>query len=323
MKAASLGSLGLSWSAIFRHCALAAAALSCANAVAMKAETTRRLLLPAWARALRIVWTRQRCQVAFISLATAALIPSWASETTSLTPRNPRRRSLRELDPERLGFGRTDVHAQHFAPAVRVDADRDDDRDRDDAVIAADFDVSRVEPDIGPIAFERPIEKGFDPRVDLLAQAADLALGDACSAHRLDQVVDGTCRDPLDIGLLDHRRQRLLGHAARLQETREVGALAQLGNAQLHRSGARLPVAIAVAVALRQPVRRALAMPGAGLRADLQLHQPLGGEGDHVAKNIRVGGLLHESAKVHHLVGHWGSSNQVGSSNPTLPENRQ
>ena len=56
----------------------------------MKAETTRRLLLPAWASALRMVWTRQRCQVAFISLATAALMPSWASEMTSLTPRSPR-----------------------------------------------------------------------------------------------------------------------------------------------------------------------------------------------------------------------------------------
>jgi hypothetical protein len=54
MKVASLGSFGLSWSATLRHCALAASALSCAKAVAMKAETTRRLLLPAWTRALRM-----------------------------------------------------------------------------------------------------------------------------------------------------------------------------------------------------------------------------------------------------------------------------
>ncbi len=49
-----------------------------------EAETTRRLLFPAWASALRMVWTRQRCQVAFTSLATAALMPSWASETGQL-----------------------------------------------------------------------------------------------------------------------------------------------------------------------------------------------------------------------------------------------
>jgi hypothetical protein len=39
--------------------------------------------------------TRQRCQVAFSTLATAALMPSWASEITSLTPRKPRLASLR------------------------------------------------------------------------------------------------------------------------------------------------------------------------------------------------------------------------------------
>ena len=54
-----------------------------ANAVAMKAETTRRPLRPAWASTLRMKWTRQRCQVAFITLATDALMPSWASEIWS------------------------------------------------------------------------------------------------------------------------------------------------------------------------------------------------------------------------------------------------
>ena len=39
--------------------------------------------------------TRQRCKVAFSTLATAALMPSWASEITSLTLRKQRRASLR------------------------------------------------------------------------------------------------------------------------------------------------------------------------------------------------------------------------------------
>jgi len=38
--------------------------------VAMKAETTRLPLLPAWARALRMKWTRQRCQLARIATCT-------------------------------------------------------------------------------------------------------------------------------------------------------------------------------------------------------------------------------------------------------------
>jgi len=85
----------------------------------MNADDTRRLLLPAWARALRMAWTRQRRQVAFISLATAALMPSRASETTSLTPRRPRRRSLREaLGPEGFRLRGADVHAENL-PAAR------------------------------------------------------------------------------------------------------------------------------------------------------------------------------------------------------------
>ena len=46
---------------------------------------------PAWANRLRMVCTRQRCQVACSSLATAAFSPSCASEIASLTPRRPRR----------------------------------------------------------------------------------------------------------------------------------------------------------------------------------------------------------------------------------------
>ena len=39
--------------------------------------------------------TRQRCQVALRIFETAARMPSWVSEMTSLTPRRPRRASLR------------------------------------------------------------------------------------------------------------------------------------------------------------------------------------------------------------------------------------
>ncbi len=209
-----------------------------------------------------------------------------------------------KIGPEGFGFRRADVHAEHLAPSVVVDADSDDHGHRDDAAVLADFDVSRVDPDIGPIAFDRAIEKGFDLFVDLLAEPADLALGDAGAAHGFDEIVDGAGRDALHIGLLDHRRQRLLGHAARLEEAGEIGSLAELGNAQLHRSSARLPVAIPIAVALGHAIGRALAERGAGLRADLQLHQPLGGEADHLAKEIGVGGLSQKRPQAHHLVGH-------------------
>ena len=251
-------------------------------------------------------------------------MPSWASEIDQLDAAQAAAGELaQEGGPEGLGLGGADVHAEHLAPAVAVDADRDDHRDRDDAAVLAHLHVGGVDPEIGPVALDRPVEEGLHLAVDLLAQPADLALGDAAHPHRLDQLVDRAGRDALDVGFLDHRGERLLGHPPRLQEAREVAALAQLGDAQLDRAGAGLPVAVAVAVALGQPLGALLAVAGAGQLADLQLHQPLGGKADHLAQQIGVGGLLHQRPQAHHLVGHRWFLGQVGVRNPTLPANRR
>ena len=162
MMAASLGTFGRIWSATARHCTLAASGVSWAKAVAMKADTTRRPLLPAWASTLRMKWTRQRCQVAQSTLVTAALMPSWASETTSLTPRSPRRVSLRRNSVQIGSASEVPTsHAQHLAPSVAVDADGDDDGDRHDAPPATDLQVGGVDPQIRPVAFDRPLQKAF------------------------------------------------------------------------------------------------------------------------------------------------------------------
>src|SRR5665213_1760741 len=63
---------------------------------------------------------------------------------------------------------------------------------------------------------DRPIEEGFHPLIDLSAQPAHLALGDAAHSHRLDQIIDGAGRHALDVGFLDDRRQRLLRQPPRL-----------------------------------------------------------------------------------------------------------
>ncbi len=207
------------------------------------------------------------------------------------------RQHAQELRPDRLGLGCTDLHDQHFAPAVGVDADRDNDGDRDDAPAAPNLQVGRVDPQVWPSTFDRPFEEGLHLAVDLLAQARDLAPGNPAHAHGLDQVVDRARRDALDICLLDHRRQRLLGHPAGLQEAREVGALPQLRNAQLDAACPRLPVAVAIAVALRQPRRALLAMAGTGQRSHLDLHQPLGGKGDHLAQPSIGNRLLMKAAQ--------------------------
>jgi len=74
-----------------RHWARACSASSWAKAVPIKAETTR----PSTTAGVRQgvpheVDTTPRCQVAAKILDTAALMPSWASETTSFTPLKPR-----------------------------------------------------------------------------------------------------------------------------------------------------------------------------------------------------------------------------------------
>ncbi|ANN60864.1 hypothetical protein A9174_31985 [Mesorhizobium loti NZP2037] len=165
-----------------------------------------------------------------------------------------------ELRPDRLGLRGANLHAQHLAPAVRIDADSDDDGDRDDPPTAADLQVSGVDPQVWPIALNRPLEEGLHLAVDLLAQPRDLALGDAAHPHGLDQVVDRAGRDGLDVGLLDDGGQRLLGHAARFEETWGVGAFPELRDAQFDGAGARLPVPVAVAIALGEPQRILLAI---------------------------------------------------------------
>ena len=139
--------------------------------------------------------------------------------------------AAQELDPEGFCLAVACGHAQHFAPAVGVDADGHDHRDGDDLVVTPDFDVGGIEPDIRPIAFDRPVEEGVHTLIDLAAQAGDLAFADAFHAERLDQVIDGAGRDALDVGFLDHCRQRLLGHAAGLQKAWKIAAVAQLGDA--------------------------------------------------------------------------------------------
>ena len=109
---------------------------------------------------------------------------------------------------------------------------------------------------------------------------------------------------PLDVGLLDHRCQRLLGHPPRLQEAGEVTPLPQLRDLQRDRAGAGLPGPITVAVAACEPLRRPLAVPGAGEALHLQCHQALGREADHLAQKVGVGSLFKQLLKGHRVVGH-------------------
>src|SRR5262249_43280591 len=148
------------------------------------------------------------------------------------------------------------------------------------------------------------IEKGRDLVVDLRAQPADLALRNAGHAHGFDQIIDRARRYSLNVGLLDHRGERLLGRAARFQKGRKITALAQLRDAQLDGPGAGLPNPVAIAVSVIDALRAALSMRGADQALDFQLHQSLRGKTDHLAQQISVRALLPQGAQAHHLIGH-------------------
>ena len=49
-------------------------------------------------------------------------------------------------------------------------------RSRDNAATVADLEVTSVEPEIPPLAFDRPIDENVDPFTDIFAQLGDLAL---------------------------------------------------------------------------------------------------------------------------------------------------
>jgi hypothetical protein len=211
---------------------------------------------------------------------------------------------LEEAGPEGLGLGRADLEADDLAPAVGADRDSDYRRHRDDAAALALLEVGGVEPEIGPLALQRPIEEGVDTLVDVLAQLGDLRLRDAREAHRLDQVVDAPGRDPADPGFLNDRHQGLLGHLAGLEERREVAALAQLGDAQLQGAEAGVQGPVAIAVAVVEPVDRALVPRGADQALDVGLHQQLQHRLGNGAQEVAFSGLLHELGQGHPLLGH-------------------
>ncbi len=155
------------------------------------------------------------------------------------------------------------------------------------------LDVGGVDPEIRPVALEGPVEEGLHALVEFGAVAADLALRDVAHAQSLDQIVDRARGDALHVGLLDDGDQGPLGGPPRLQELREVAAAPELGDAQVDAAGARVPAALAVAVAAVLPSGGSLfIVRDATARLGVDLHELLGHEVDHLAQDVDIGALF-------------------------------
>ena len=111
---------------------------------------------------------------------------------------------LEEGRPERLGFARADVQADDLALAFGGDGNGYYRCHADDPAAFAHLEIGRVEPEVGPLAGERPFEEGVHPLIDVLAQLRHTRLGDATHPHRLHQIVDTAGADAGDPCLLDH-----------------------------------------------------------------------------------------------------------------------
>ena len=78
--------------------------------------------------------------------------------------------ALEKARPEGLGFRGADAKTDDLASSFGCDRHGDDCRDRDDAAAIADLEIGGVEPQIWPLAVDRPVEESVDPLVDVFAQ---------------------------------------------------------------------------------------------------------------------------------------------------------
>src|SRR5215203_2240430 len=228
-----------------------------------------------------------------------------------------------ERDPERPVLARTYVQPQNLSlSALPVHPDGYDHRHRGHPPVLAGLHVGGVEPDVGVGALQRPAPEALDLLVELLAEPTDLALGDALHPEGPDEVVHLACGDAADVGFLDHSRKRPLGTSSGLQQRGEVARVPNPRHPQFHSPDPRVPVPLAVSVALPRASGRALVAGGAHVLLDLHLHKRLGKQPNAL---LEEGGVLldHRLAQqlvesYPQLVGHrvWGPSYSVDWSLP-------
>ena len=149
------------------------------------------------------------------------------------------------------------------------------DADVDGAPAFATLHDEGVEGDVRVRAhIKRPGAEVLDDLVKALGEPRDLALAHPLDAELLHQLLDPAGGDAGEVGVGDHRHERLLRPAARLQKpVREVAALAQLRDGELDRADPGVPIALPVAVTAVDPLRRPLTVGRAAERVDLGTHQ--------------------------------------------------
>ena len=182
---------------------------------------------------------------------------------------------LEEARPERLGLRWANVEADDLALALGIDGDGDCRGYTDDPSALAHLEVGGIEPEVGPVTGEWPLEEGVDALVDVLAQLRHRGIRDAGHAHGLDQLIDAPGADAGNPRLLNHRDQRFLDGLPWFQEAGKVGSSPKLGDLKVERAEPGIEAAVAVAVAPGRAVAGTLVPAGADQAIDVCLHDGL------------------------------------------------
>jgi hypothetical protein len=144
------------------------------------------------------------------------------------------------------------------------------------------------------------VEGGADP--------GDLAAADAGDPEGFDEILDPAGADAGDVRFLDDGEERPLGPPARLEEAREVAAVADLGDREADRPHTGIPAPLAVPVAAREPsVGCPLAVGDSGQLGHLGLHRRLGEDPDPLAEEVGVAlgpRLAQQVEHGHPVIGH-------------------
>lgn len=139
-----------------------------------------------------------------------------------------------ERGPEALVLAVTHVEAEDFPASVGGNTDRDDNSLGHDPVPDAGFAVGGIKEHVGEVlAREGAVTELGDLCVQTGADPGHLRLRDPCvSTECLDQVVDLSGRDAVDVGLHHDSEQRLIDPAPALEQGWEERPLPQLRNLQ-------------------------------------------------------------------------------------------
>lgn len=158
-----------------------------------------------------------------------------------------------EFGPERFGLRLADIQADDLAAPRLMDRVRDHHALAGDTAAVSDLLDLRVNEQVGVAALQRALSERGHLLVKQPRDPRDLRARDP-QPQALDELVDATRRDTAHIRLLNHRDERLLRALARLQEAREVAALAQLGDLQVDLTGPGVPTPLAITVAMRRAI---------------------------------------------------------------------